>query len=639
MKEKDDNDMDELIYSSPFINQNKHQKSSKIKINPDKGSIFTIVIRLPSHKAFSFEVPQAWTTKKLISFIKSTFKQEFKNLNPIFIYHGNTLSPISESPLKDYFQPDKINIIIISLKKLNHENKDENAKNDLLFKQNKEIFKSEEFIEMEKNVLDDYIKIFKNNSINNFPFMNPAYNHRREQITSNSTLDRLAAYEPIPLEDFPFRNYFQLNIIFKCFISFFAFGIYTKGINFILFLFVLIGYYWYCINNVIEEFYKKKIQEIGLSEEDYRRIKNGGIFRINGTSNAKKIFIINNNEEESEENKDNKKEKENEIKINTNVSSNINREANNIKNDVEEDLKEEKEDKKDVEEKKEFNPGKESIINNLIFNKEDNKDINDENKKDDEKAPLLNNLNDILTGNNLRGQNNNNINNNTFNINRNKNLFNNNNIINNNVENKEEKKDEKKEEIQQEVRQEEVRRESAFEIIWEIIRVFFISFIPALCDEFEANNPIPINNNNDEGNDDNNNNNNDNNNNNNNINDNNNNNNNNIFNNDFNNMNNNINNINNDINNNENIDNKQGQTDSIQEEDSNNNKMTSSKVVNMSDDSSRDNRMFKLIKRDNQSTNENEYVFSENGGIDNLSMNSELFKQKREKEKEKEKEK
>ena len=37
--------------------------------------------------------------------------------------------------------------------------------------------------------------------------------------------------------------------------------------------------------------------------------------------------------------------------------------------------------------------------------------------------------------------------------------------------------------------------------------------------------------------------------------------------------------------------------------------------------------------------NENEYVFSENSGIDNLSMNSELFKQKREKEKEKEKDK
>ena len=59
----------------------------------------------------------------------------------------------------------------------------------------------------------------------------------------------------------------------------------------------------------------------------------------------------------------------------------------------------------------------------------------------------------------------------------------------------------------------------------------------------------------------------------------------------------------------------------------------------MSEDSNRDNKMFNLIKKDNQSLNENEYVFSENGGIDSLSMNSEIYKQKKEKEKEKEKDK
>ena len=67
--------------------------------------------------------------------------------------------------------------------------------------------------------------------------------------------------------------------------------------------------------------------------------------------------------------------------------------------------------------------------------------------------------------------------------------------------------------------------------------------------------------------------------------------------------------------------------------------MTSSKVVNMSEDSNRDYKMFNLIKKDNQSLNEKEYVFSEHGGIDSLSMNSEIYKQKKEKDKEKEKEK
>ena len=624
MNEKD---IDEPIDYSDINTQKDSLLFSKKKNNSDSESLFTIVIHLPNHKIYSFEVSQNWNTKKLISFIKSTFKLDFTKSTPIFIFHGNLLSPISETPLKEIFQLNKINHIVITIKKQNLENIDNNFQNNLNSKTNKEVFKTEEFCEMEKNIIDDYFKIFKNNSINNFPFMSPVYNLRRKQIPMNSTLERLAAFEPQPLEEFPARNYFQFHIIFKCIISFFAFGIYIKGFNFVLFLSVLIGYYWYCINNIIDEFYKKKIQEIGITEQEYRDIKNGGILKISGLKDSKGFFVIDNeneNEENEEENEQNNKEDKKETEKN---DTNINREANNIiKNDIEEDEKDE--DKKD----KKFNE-KETLINNLIYRKEEIKDLNDKNnekekaddKNDNEKAPLLNSINEILIGNKLRGQNNNNNFNNTFESNVNNNngindLFNNNNI---------KKKDENEQVKEQE--HEEIPRESTLVIILEIIKMFFISFIPALCDEFEANNPIPVNNHNHDHNQEGNNENNINNNNNdNNINDNNiNNNNNNIFNNNF--FNNNNNNINNNFNNNnENNDN--------QEDDSNNNKMTSSKVVNISEDSNRDNRMFKLIKRDNQSANENEYVFSEHGGIDNLSMNSELYKQKREKEKEKEKE-
>ena len=228
-------------------------------------------------------------------------------------------------------------------------------------------------------------------------------------------------------------------IIFKCFISFFAFGIYIKGFNFILFLSVLIGYYWYCINNVIDDFYKKKIQEIGISEEDYRQIKNGTVLKINGLNNKRGIFIIEKQEENDKKEKDEKKEEKKDT--NTKDSTNINREAN-IKNDIEEDLKEE--DKKDA-----------NIIN------EEMKGIDNINIKENEKSPLLNNLNDIITNNNLRGQNNN-----IFKRDEKE--------VDKKEENKKEenkKEEDKKEEVNV---QEEVRRESALEIMWEIIRVFFI---------------------------------------------------------------------------------------------------------------------------------------------------------------------
>ena len=240
MNEKD---IEEPLEFSNFNNQKQYLNSNKKNRNSDSDSLFTIVIHFPNKRTFSFDVPQMWNTKKLLSFINSTFKPEFHKSSASFIYHGNLLSPFSESPLKDYLKSDKINHIIITLKKLSQENINENNQNNFELKTNIEVFKSDDFIKMEANYMDDYFKIFKNNSLNNFPLMNPAYNHRREHLKKNAILEKLEEFEPIPLEDFPFRNYFQLNIIFKCFISFFAFGIYIKGFNFILFLSVLIGYY------------------------------------------------------------------------------------------------------------------------------------------------------------------------------------------------------------------------------------------------------------------------------------------------------------------------------------------------------------------------------------------------------------
>ena len=217
MNEKDDIYTEkEPIDFSIYNSQKDYLNSAKNKTNSDSDSLYIVVIHFPNHKSFSFQVPQTWTTRKLISFIKSIFKPEFKKSTSNFLFHGNQLSTSSESPLKDFFQPDKINHIVITLKSISQENINENSQNvnDLFLKTNKEVFKSDEFSKMEKNAIDDYYKIFKNNTINNFPLMNPAYNSRREQITYNSTLDKLAEFEPVQLEDFPFRNYFQLNIIF-----------------------------------------------------------------------------------------------------------------------------------------------------------------------------------------------------------------------------------------------------------------------------------------------------------------------------------------------------------------------------------------------------------------------------------------
>ena len=609
MKENYDLDQFDYIQTSNPFQQKSKQNISPIQ-NIQETNQFTIVLHFSSTKAFSFVIPNTWTTKKLLSFILTTFKSEIRNLIPVIIYKGNLMQTFSETVLKDYLEPFKLNHIIITLKdkeknnsqEENKENKDNNVDNNnkknildnIYSKSNKEVFKTEEFCDMEKYVMNDYTKIFKEDSLINFPLMSPAYNSRREQMKYDSQTEKLAQFEPIPLEDFPFKNYFQLKIIFKCIISFFALGIYIKGFNFILFLFVLVIYYWYCINNIIEDFYKKKFQEIGLTEEEYKRI--GGEIKDLGKKLGSFSFDKDDNgegeeEEESENDKNDKEDIIYEEKTDENKNNNINKDANNkINIDIEEDIKE-------------INTNLSKDKTDII--KEPMKDLEfkEDNKNNDN--PQMNN--DIK-----------------------------------NLEKKKKKKEEKKENEAEEI--EEPERETPLQIAYQIIYVFFISFIPPWCDEFEAQNPMPVNNppnqnnnniNNIEENQNNINNDNNNINNIENLNNINNDNNNNI--NNENNINNNIfNNINNEIN-----DNNIGQAplnSPNQEEDSNNNKMTSSKVANISEDSNRDNRMFNLIKKDNQSLNENEYVFSENGGIDSLSMNSELFKQKKEKEKEKEKE-
>ena len=603
---------EEPIDFSQFNQFKQKSKQDNIEIqDPNQIYQIIIVIHFSSSKTFSFKVPHIWTTKKLLSFISLTFKSELKNSIPIFLYQGNIMQSSSEIELKEYLNLTKANHIIITLKQKDLNSSKEDQKNNknildnIYSKSNKEVFKTDEFCDMERNIMTDYSKIFKEESFNNFPLMSPAYNKRREQIKYDPQTERLAQFEPVPLEDFPIRNYFQLKIIFKCIISFFALGIYIKGFNFILFLCVLVIYYWYCINNIIEDFYKQKFQEIGLNEEEYKRIgreikdigKKFGSFVVDKEENEEAEEENESEEDNKEENvnkDENDKEREDiiyEEKSDENISNNnINKEAsNNLK--FEEDMK-------DIDFKEENNNIINEPMKDLNFNEEDKKEeINKENIQDNNNSPK---------------ENNNNINTNNDRI---KNI-------------KKNKKKELKKEREEREEREEPEQETPLQIAYQIIYLFFISFIPPWCDEFEAHNPMPSNNQpRQNGNNDNNNNH---------DNQNNNNNENNNINNE-NNINNNLfNDINNDIN-----DNNIGQQSSNsppQEEDSNNNKMTSSKVANISEDSSRENRMYNLIKKDNQSLNEKEYVFSENGGIDSLSMNSELFKQKKEKEKEKEKE-
>ena len=69
MNEKDYKDIDDQIDFSSFNINKDNSKSTKKQIKTNSESLFTVVIHFPSHKSYSFDVPQNWTTKKLLSFI------------------------------------------------------------------------------------------------------------------------------------------------------------------------------------------------------------------------------------------------------------------------------------------------------------------------------------------------------------------------------------------------------------------------------------------------------------------------------------------------------------------------------------------------------------------------------------------
>ena len=79
----------------------------------------------------------------------------------------------SEIELKEYLNLTKANHIIITLKQKDLNSSKEDQKNNknildnIYSKSNKEVFKTDEFCDMERNIMTDYSKIFKEESFNN----------------------------------------------------------------------------------------------------------------------------------------------------------------------------------------------------------------------------------------------------------------------------------------------------------------------------------------------------------------------------------------------------------------------------------------------------------------------------------------
>ena len=210
----------------------------------------------------------------------------------------------------------------------------------------KNIFNSKKFQKIEKYFLNN--EIYKNKNFSqHFPIFHSIISNRMKIF--NSTKDFNFNFDLEKFEKFPFRDYFQIVLFFKCLMFFIYFAFEVKGWYLPIFISFLIIYYWYNIYNNIYDFYQKKIDAIQLNEDEIKEIKNFDLkenfFNLNVEDNSnnnnenglnEEIFrnIHNNNNNSNR----NEFETENEKEIDNNNNDNNNNDNNNINNIDEEEI-------------------------------------------------------------------------------------------------------------------------------------------------------------------------------------------------------------------------------------------------------------------------------------------------------------
>ena len=263
-------------------------------INENEDFCYNIILKfLPNVGTFSIEVPSYWSVKKLNKLIISTFEHDFKNTESIFIYKTKPLKKYFCLTLKELFNQNKTNLIIINFKE-----DSSNLKEQLTKIHSNEILTKNEFIDIENKLFNSYEKLYPKNQISykTFPIMASGLK-RRIAIVNNK--NKKFDYNDFgSFEKFPFKNYFQVEIIFKLFVSYIVFNIYMKGWKFPFFISLLLVYYWYEVKNSIDEYYKSQIEKIELNENEKKEfeIEKLNINNKDSHESIKSNEVINKNE-------------------------------------------------------------------------------------------------------------------------------------------------------------------------------------------------------------------------------------------------------------------------------------------------------------------------------------------------------
>lgn len=199
-----------------------------------------LVIRVMGlNKIYSLDYKSCWTVKKLHTLLKYIFKEDYKNSSLSLIYNGKQLNN-DEAVLGELFIDKKdCPIVFVLFKTL------AGQEHDLASKPKKQIFETDQFQILEKFYLLNY----KNNignpaTLSSYMSKMPLFHPQIKARYSETAEQNLETYENQVIENFPLRNYIKFSLIFKLFLMFLLFGFGMKGLNFPIFIALLVIYYW-----------------------------------------------------------------------------------------------------------------------------------------------------------------------------------------------------------------------------------------------------------------------------------------------------------------------------------------------------------------------------------------------------------
>jgi hypothetical protein len=201
-----------------------------------------LVIRVMGlNKIYSLDYNPSWTVRQLGQLLRYIFKEENKKNTISILYNGKAVE-INEVLLEDLFRDKKdLPTLFIMFKPSNSTDNYQ----DLANKPKKQIFETDIFEIIEKGFLYNYKNsignpLTLNSYLNKMPLFHPQIKSRYADIAEKN----LETYENQVIENFPIRNYVKFTLIFKLFLMFLLFGFGMKGLNFPIFIALLVIYYW-----------------------------------------------------------------------------------------------------------------------------------------------------------------------------------------------------------------------------------------------------------------------------------------------------------------------------------------------------------------------------------------------------------